>query len=66
MFRLGMTDWDTLDEDERMSASYRFLTNMRICETLHYQFSTGMLEPKLFEAVLKTLKWAVTNPGFLA
>lgn len=39
---------------------------MRIFETLHYQYSTGALEPKLFEAELNTLKWAVTNPGFLA
>jgi hypothetical protein len=32
---------------------------MRIFETLHYQFSTGVLEPKLFEAELNTLKWSV-------
>ena len=49
-----------------MSVSYMFLAYMRIFETLHYQFSTSVLEPKLFEAELNTLKWPVTNPGFRA
>ena len=39
---------------------------MRIFETLHYQFSTGVLEPKLFEAELNTLKWSVANRGVVA
>lgn len=66
LWRLGLADWETLDEDERMSVSYMFLAYMRIFETLHYQFSTGVLEPKLFEAELNTLKWSVANPGVRA
>ena len=66
LWRLGLAGWETLEEDERMSVSYMFLAYMRIFETLHYQFSTGVLEPKLFEAELNTLKWAVTNPGVIA
>ena len=65
IWRLGMAGSELLDEDERVSFSYMALGYMRIFETLHYQFSTGALEPKLFEAELSTLKWSVTNPGFL-
>lgn len=66
LWRLGMAGSDTLDDDERVSFSFVMLGYMRIFETLHYQYSTGALEPKLFEAELNTLKWAVTNPGFQA
>lgn len=38
---------------------------MRIFEALHYQFNSGILEKKLFDAELGTLRWVVTNPGFL-
>ena len=66
VWRLGMAGSELLDEDERVSFSYMMLGYMRIFETLHYQFSTGALEPKLFEAEQNTLKWVVTNPGFVA
>jgi len=64
-WRLGLAGSDALDEDERDCVSFMMLGYMRIFETLHYQFSTGALEPKLFEAELNTLKWAVTNPGIV-
>lgn len=66
VWRLGLAGLDNLDEDERMSFAYMALGYMRIFETLHYQFSTGVLEPKLFEAELGTLKWAFTLPGIRA
>ena len=66
VFRLGMAGLENLDEDERLSFSYMALGYMRIFETLHYQYGTGALEPKLFEAELGTLKWAFTNPGLRA
>jgi hypothetical protein len=66
LWRLGMADWDALDEDDRTSVSFMLLGYMRIFETLHYQYGTGVLGPKLFEAELNTLKWSVTNPGFVA
>ena len=66
IWRLGMAGSERLDEDERVSFSFMALGYMRIFETLHYQFRTGSLEPKLFEAELNTLKWTATNPGFLA
>ena len=66
LWRLGMAGMENLDEDERTSFSFMALGYMRIFETLHYQHSTGALETKLFEAELNTLKWTVTNPGFLA
>ena len=65
LWRLGMAG-STLDEDERTSVNFMTIAYMRIFETLYYQFGTGALEPKLFEAELNTLKWTVTNPGFMA
>lgn len=66
LWRLGMAGLETLDEDERVSFSFMALGYMRIFETLHYQYSSGALEKKLFDAELNTLKWTVTNPGFQA
>lgn len=66
LWRLGMAGAEELDEDERTSVSFMMLGYMRIFETLHYQFSTGTLEKKLFDAELNTLKWSVTMPGFRA
>jgi len=60
IFRLGLAGMENLDEDERVSFSYMALGYQRIFETLHYQYSTGTLEAKLFEAELNTLKWSVT------
>lgn len=65
IWRLGLAGLDALDEDERASFGFIALAYMRIFETLHYQYVTGVLEPKLFEAELNTLKWSVTNPGIV-
>ena len=61
-----MAGAEGLDDDERTSLSFMILGYMRIFETLHYQYTNGALDKKLFEAELKTLKWTVTQPGFLA
>ncbi len=66
LWRLGMAGADTLNEDERTSFSFLALAYMRIFETLYYQYGTGTLDKKLFEAELGTLKWSVTNPGMVA
>ena len=66
LWRLGNAGAEGLDEDERTSFSFIALGYMRIFETLHYQYSSGTLEKKLFDAELNTLKWTVTNPGFQA
>lgn len=66
LWRLGMAGTEGLEEDERTSANFMLLAYMRIFETLHYQFSNGTLDKKLFDAELKTLKWSITQPGFLA
>lgn len=67
LWRLGMAGADGLDEDERVSFSFMALGYMRIFDTLHYQYTNGTLDKKLFEAELMTLKWTVTaNPGFVA
>jgi hypothetical protein len=66
VYRLGMEGSELLDEDERLSFSFMLLGYMRIFETIHYQYITGCLEPKLFEAELNSLKYVVTAPGFLA
>ena len=63
IWRSGLAGLDNLDEDEAMSFSYMALAYMRIFETLYYQYKTGTMEEKLFEAELRTLKWSVTNPG---
>ena len=63
IWRSGLAGLDSLDEDEAMSFSYMALAYMRIFETLYYQYKTGTMEEKLFEAELNTLKWSVTNPG---
>ena len=66
LWRLGLAGSGELDEDEQISFSFMSLGYMRVFETLHYQYTTGALEPKLFEAELNTLQWTVTNPGFRA
>ncbi len=65
IWRLACAGSDEFDEDERISANFMLLANFRIFETLYYQYSNGTLDKKLFDAELKTLKWAVTMPGFL-
>ena len=66
LWRLGMAGSETLNEDERISFSFIALGYMRIFETLFYQYNSGTLDKKLFDAELRTLKWTVTNPGFMA
>jgi hypothetical protein len=66
IMRLTLAGSEEMDEDERVSANYMLLANFRIFETLYYQYKNGTLDKKLFDAELKTLKWAVTLPGFLA
>jgi hypothetical protein len=66
IMRLTLAGSEEMDEDERVSANYMLLANMRIFETLYYQYKNGTLDKKLFDAELKTLKWVVTLPGFLA
>ncbi len=65
-WRLGNAGSEELNEDERVSFSFMALGYMRIFETLYYQYTNGTLDKKLFDAELKTLKWTVTQPGFLA
>lgn len=66
IMRLTMAGSEEMNEDERVSANYMLLANIRIFETLYYQYKNGTLDKKLFDAELKTLKWVVTLPGFLA
>jgi hypothetical protein len=66
IMRLTLAGSEEMDEDERVSANYMLLANMRIFETLYYQYKNGTLDKKLFDAELKTLKWVATLPGFLA
>lgn len=66
LWRLGMAGSDILDEDERQSFAFMAIGYMRIFETLYYQHTAGTLATQLFEAELNTLKWTVTNPGFVA
>ena len=62
-WRLALEGSKELDEDERISVDFMLLANMRIFETLYYQYTNGTLDKKLFDAELKTLKWSVTFPG---
>jgi hypothetical protein len=66
LWRLAITGSQDLNEDERTSADFMLLANMRIFETLYYQYKNGTMDKQLFDAELKTLKWSVTNPGFRA
>lgn len=66
IWRCGMAGLGNLDEDEATSFSFIGLAYMRIFETLYYQYKTGTMEAKLYQAELNTLKWTVTNPGFQA
>ncbi len=66
IWRRGRAGLENLDEDEAISFSYFALANMRIFETLYYQYKTGTMEEQLYQAELNTLKWAFTNPGLRA
>ena len=66
IMRLTLAGSEEFNEDERISSNYMLLANMRIFETLYYQYKNGTLDKQLFDAELKTLKWVVGLPGFLA
>ena len=66
IWRLALAGSEEFNEDERISANFMFLANMRIFETLYYQYKNGTLDKKLLDAELKTLKWSVTHPGVQA
>ncbi len=59
-------DTEVLTEEERISVNFMNLAYWRIFETLYYQYKNGTLDKQLFDAELKTMKWSVTLPGFLA
>jgi hypothetical protein len=63
LWRLAITGSQDLNEDERTSADFMLLANMRIFETIYYQYKNGTMDKQLFDAELKTLKWAFTFPG---
>lgn len=64
--RLGLAGLGNFDEDEALQFSWLLLANMRIFETLYYQYKTGTMEEQLYEAELRTLKWIASQPGFQA
>jgi hypothetical protein len=64
--RLGLAGLGNFNEDEALQFSWLLLANMRIFETLYYQFKTGTMEQQLYEAELRTLKWVTSQPGFQA
>ena len=64
--RLGLAGLGNFDEDEALQFSWLVLANMRIFETLYYQYKTGTMEEQLYEAELRTLNWLASQPGFQA
>jgi hypothetical protein len=64
--RLGLAGLGDFDEDEALQFSWLVLANMRIFETLYYQYKTGTMEEQLYEAELRTLNWLASQPGFQA
>jgi hypothetical protein len=64
--RLGLAGLGNFDEDEALQFSWLVLANMRIFETLYYQYRTGTMEEQLYEAELRTLNWLASQPGFQA
>lgn len=64
--RRGLAGLGNLDDDEALSFNYFALANMRIFETLYYQYKTGTMEEQLYEAELNTLKWLTSHKGFVA
>jgi hypothetical protein len=64
--RLGLAGLGNFDEDEALQFSWLVLANMRIFETLYYQYKTGTMEEQLYEAELRTLNWLANQPGFQA
>ena len=66
IYRCGLANFDSLDEDEATSFGMLSLGYMRIFETLYYQYQTSTLATELYEAELNTLKWSARQPGFRA
>jgi hypothetical protein len=64
--RLGLAGLGNFDEDDALQFSWLLLANMRIFETLYYQYKTGTMEEQLYEAELRTLNWIASQPGFQA
>ena len=63
IFRIGLSDLRSLDEDSQFSFGYLMLAYMRIFETLYYQRDMGTIEEQLFEAEQSSLRWAFSHPG---
>ena len=66
LWRLGNEDLSNLTDDEQVSHAFLMLAYMRVFETLYYQRKIGTMEEQLFAAEEQTLRWVLTQPGFLA
>jgi hypothetical protein len=63
IFRIGLQDPGSLNEDEQFSFGYLMLAYMRIFETLFYQRGAGTIEDQLYISEQNSLRWAFGHPG---
>ena len=63
IFRVGLSDLQSLDDDSQFSFGYLMLAYMRIFETLYYQRHAGTVEEQLFDSEQNSLRWAYSHPG---
>ena len=48
LFGQGMENWDTLSEEERMRLIYLLFRYFKCLESMHYQFTVGILDESLW------------------
>ena len=48
LFGQGMENWDTLSEEERMRIIYLLFRYFKCLESMHYQFTVGILDESLW------------------
>ena len=65
IWRVGHDGMSGLNPDEQTQYSFMMLSYMRIFETLFYQRGLGTMEEQLFATEEGTLRWTVTQTGFL-
>ena len=64
-WRLGNEQSPDLTEDERVSYGFMCIMYTRVFETIYYQRKMGTMEEQLFVAEEQTLKWGLSQPGYI-
>jgi hypothetical protein len=63
IFRQGIENWDSLDDDGKARFLHLMLGFMKTVETLHYQYSKGQLDPSVWLGWQYVMTGYIQSPG---